>query len=42
LAHDGQIPCVKAGNGKRCSVLYSTAELRAWLARKAAESKPSK
>ncbi|MDZ4818453.1 MAG: helix-turn-helix domain-containing protein [Planctomycetota bacterium] len=31
LAHDGQIPCVRLGNGKRRSVLYPVADLQAWL-----------
>jgi excisionase family DNA binding protein len=35
LTHDGVIPCVKVGSGKRKSVLYPTAELQAWLGRQA-------
>ncbi|MGE3804092.1 MAG: helix-turn-helix transcriptional regulator [Gemmataceae bacterium] len=33
LTKDGHVPCVRVGNGKRQSVLYSVAELQAWLAR---------
>ena len=33
LTHDGHIPCARVGNGKRRTVLYPTAELRAWLTR---------
>jgi excisionase family DNA binding protein len=35
LTHDGVIPCVRVGSGKRKSVLYPTAELQAWLTRQA-------
>jgi hypothetical protein len=31
LTHDGQIPCVRVGKGKRRTILYPTAELQAWL-----------
>jgi excisionase family DNA binding protein len=31
LTHDGVIPCVRLGAGKRRTVLYPTAELRGWL-----------
>ena len=31
LTHDGVIPCVRVGNGKRKTVLYPTAVLDAWL-----------
>ena len=33
LTHDGVIPSVRVGAGKRKSVLYPTAELQAWLTR---------
>lgn len=36
LTHDGQIPCVRVGNGTRRTVLYPVADLQAWLTRKAA------
>lgn len=39
LTHDGVIPCVRVGNGKRRAVLYPTAELRAWLNRQAEAAK---
>jgi len=35
LTHDGHIPCVRVGTGRRKSVLYPTASLRAWLSRQA-------
>jgi len=35
LTHDGHIPCVRVGNGKRRTVLYPTAELQAWLTQQA-------
>jgi excisionase family DNA binding protein len=35
LTHDGHIPCVRVGSGKRRTVLYPTADLQAWLSRKA-------
>lgn len=35
LTHDGVVPCVRVGNGKRRSVLYPVADLQAWLSRKA-------
>lgn len=35
LTKDGQVPCVRVGNGKRQTVLYPIAELQAWLSRKA-------
>jgi len=31
LTKDGQIPCVRIGNGKRQTVLYPLAVLQAWL-----------
>ena len=36
LTHDGHIPCVRVGSGKRRTVLYPTADLQAWLSRKLA------
>ncbi len=39
LTHDGHIPCVRVGTGKRCAVLYPTAELQAWLSSQAEGSK---
>jgi excisionase family DNA binding protein len=33
LTHDGHIPCVRVGSGKRRTVLYPTADLKAWLSR---------
>lgn len=35
LTHDGHIPCVRVGSGKRRTVLYPTADLQAWLSRQA-------
>lgn len=37
LTHDGHIPCVRVGTGKRKSVLYPVAMLEAWLRDRAAE-----
>jgi excisionase family DNA binding protein len=31
LTHDGLIPCVRVGSGRRKTVLYPTESLRAWL-----------
>jgi excisionase family DNA binding protein len=31
LTHDGHIPCVRLGSGKRRTVLYPTADLQEWL-----------
>jgi predicted site-specific integrase-resolvase len=31
LSHDGHIPCVRLGRGKRQTVLYPTADLQNWL-----------
>ena len=31
LTHDGHIPCVRIGTGKRRAVLYPVSELQAWL-----------
>ena len=39
LTHDGQIPCVRVGSGKRRTVLYPTADLQAWLSRQAEAGK---
>ena len=33
LTHDGHIPCVRLGTGKRRAVLYPVSELQAWLTR---------
>jgi excisionase family DNA binding protein len=38
LTHDGEIPCVRVGNGKRQTVLYPTADLQTWLSRRAGEA----
>ncbi|HUY88703.1 MAG TPA: helix-turn-helix domain-containing protein [Pirellulales bacterium] len=35
LTHDGEIPCVRVGSGKRRTVLYPVADLQAWLSRRA-------
>jgi excisionase family DNA binding protein len=39
LTHDGVIPRVRVGTGKRKAVLYPTAELQAWLSRQAEAEK---
>jgi excisionase family DNA binding protein len=39
LTHDGHIPCVRVGSGKRRTVLYPTADLQAWLSRQAEAEK---
>ena len=39
LTHDGHVPCVRVGSGKRRTVLYPTAELQAWLTRHAEAAK---
>lgn len=31
LTHDGLIPCVRVGSGRRKTVLYPTESLRTWL-----------
>jgi excisionase family DNA binding protein len=31
LTKDGHIPCVRVGSGKRKTVLYPVADLKAWL-----------
>lgn len=38
LTHDGEIPCVRVGSGKRRTVLYPVGELQAWLSRRAGEA----
>lgn len=35
----GPIPCLRIGHGKRQTVLYPTADLRAWMAREADAAK---
>ncbi|MFO0795920.1 MAG: helix-turn-helix domain-containing protein [Gemmataceae bacterium] len=35
----GLVPCVRVGTGKRCAVLYPTAELHAWLNRQVEAAK---
>jgi excisionase family DNA binding protein len=37
LTHDGHIPCVRVGSGKRRTVLYPLADLQEWLTREAAK-----
>ena len=37
LTHDGHVPCVRIGSGKRQTVLYPADTLREWLASKAQE-----
>ena len=39
LTHDGHIPCVRVGGGKRRTVLYPTAVLQAWLRQQAEVAK---
>jgi len=39
LTHDGCIPCVRVGSGKRKTVLYSVTDLQAWLHNQSSESK---
>jgi excisionase family DNA binding protein len=39
LTHDGVIPCVRVGSGKRKTILYPKEELQAWLSRKAEAAK---
>ena len=39
LTKDGHIPCVRVGSGKRRTVLYPVADLRAWLTRQIAAAK---
>lgn len=40
--HDGHIPCVRVGSGKRRTVLYPVADLQAWLSRQAEATKGGK
>lgn len=40
MTHDGHIPCVRLGKGKRRTVLYSRAALQAWLHRNSATEVP--
>jgi hypothetical protein len=35
LTHDGMIPCMRVGSGKRKTILYSLSALEGWLARQA-------
>ena len=39
LTHDGQIPCVRVGSGKRRTVLYPMAILQDWLRQQAEAAK---
>lgn len=39
LTHDGAIPCVRVGSGRRRAVLYPMAELQAWLSQQANAAK---
>lgn len=39
LTHDGYVPCVRVGSGKRQTVLYPTANLQAWLSQQAETAK---
>lgn len=39
LTHDGHVPCVRLGSGKRRTVLYPMADLQAWLTRRAESDK---
>ena len=39
LTHDGVIPCVRVGSGKRKSVLYPVASLQTWLCQQAEAGK---
>ena len=39
LTHDGLIPCVRVGTGKRKCVLYPVAMLEQWLAEQAESEK---
>jgi excisionase family DNA binding protein len=42
LTHDGHIPCLRVGSGKRRTVLYPTADLQIWLTRQAKSSDEDK
>jgi excisionase family DNA binding protein len=39
LTHDGHVPCVRVGSGKRRTVLYPVAALQEWLTRQAEAGK---
>ena len=39
LTHDGYIPCVRIGTGKRRTVLYPITDLMAWLDQQVAAAK---
>jgi excisionase family DNA binding protein len=39
LTHDGHIPCVRIGTGKRRTVLYPITDLMAWLDQQVAAAK---
>ena len=39
LTHDGHIPCVRVGSGKRKTVLYPITVLQAWLGRQSETDK---
>ena len=39
LTHDGRIPCVRVGSGKRQTVLYPVSELQTWLTQQASTGK---
>ncbi len=39
LTHDGVIPCVRVGGGKRRTVLYPVSDLQAWLSRQTSAKK---
>ncbi len=41
LTHDGHVPCVRIGTGKRRAVLYPVTELQAWLTRQAESERPA-
>ena len=41
LTHDGHVPCVRIGTGKRRAVLYPVTELQAWLTRQAGTGRPA-
>lgn len=41
LTHDGKIPCVRLGTGKRRAVLYPVAELQTWLSKAAGCDRPA-
>lgn len=39
LTHDGHVPCVRVGSGKRRCVLYPLDSLQSWLTRQAEAAK---